>query len=1262
MKSRKIISDLVEKVKVTRRNFIKGALAIGAANTVYGCSKEGIEILGGGGSLPGNPVEEVDLSNPQIYTSACPHNCGTGTRCVSKVHVVNGRIVRIGTDDDKLDYEGNPRTKIIDNKGARDCDILNDSRALSCAKGKSQKYKAHHPGRLKYPLKQTKARGDVTGFIRISSQEALKHIATKAKAIGEKYGPGAIYNTYATAIGYSGTYNNMGIVRDALTNIRGGSRNYFTGETHSDYSYHQYLQAYCLTGHPGIGYPYGGFGTTVKGLKGVAQTAVDYYPNSVNIQKTLTDILADDKSEEVGIFWNHNIGWQLPHVAGVVGNVVSFGTNATSTNNSLAWPYIRAMESLKAKGGKVIFIGPELTDTAVTCATEWVQLRNYTDSALIMAMFHEMIIQTFNADGSLKPKADRWLDIPYLDTMVYGFFDSPAYWLNKTDGTFNMTDPSGATHTKINAVPAGKSLSAYVMGTDDRLTKATYATTGDDATYTSKAFQSKQAQRNVKTCEYKATKGASSEYLYKKDFTTPKTPEWAEAICGTPAAKIKELAALYCGRDATGAVSAQNEKPIFTEWAGGVQKQNNGVVNIFSIASLLCVTKRFGRNGEGLFGLWGSTVRNRGTLPDPTTGTFLKAPAFGVVAGFVVPHAARTTIIPTLSIKDWFNGIKLAFKDQLDGKMTDITGRKIAINEYIPDWKATGDDADICLYDDPGTKANVVFDYNGSVDKYPTTGGDGTYNVVKDTGNVRVAGTRLIINPGGNIAVNQHMNANDNTAVLRALPLSDETGETFCLATFDPFLSPTARYSDYVFPATMSLEAGDWTAVGGETVYHPPIVKAPGETKDAWRYAYEALKIQEVLSGILPFPSDPSTDLVPPATDLAGLIKLFEQGGVYKSAEVDSLKVVDDAIKLPTSRFFGKTREEVFADQYLPRVNVVEDISTNINDRALGKDLRVNLDTYLADTTNIINNPFIIPEADGLVGKTSVKANTAENTGVLPADIIGGHAKTTIDSKVREARPGMTGRFQVYNERLVWDYENRNSKWHGYLPADKRGQSNKDTEGDPIVYSIPMYFSFEDSFNEAYGVFNGKAANNVIGKNGITLSTTHDRYRVHSTHAENPLLRELTHRTEGGKWLSGNDWKEYSIMPERHPEGGTAPIPSMLSTAVYNANKETASWHEIWISSEDSGSLGVVDGDLVLVKNPIGAVRCVARVSDRCMKGTANLHQGGWYDPNPIDGVDDGGCANTLMASKPSRIDNGNAQQSAYVYITKTTAPAKQTK
>ncbi len=1212
MKSRKIISDLVEKIKVTRRSFIKGALAIGAANTVYGCSKEGIEILGGGGSLPGDPIEEVDLSNPQIYTATCPHNCGTGTRCVSHLHVVNGKIVRVTSDESDVDFEGNKRDK----------NWLNDSRALNCAKGRSSKYKVHHPGRLKYPLKQTLERGNVAGFIRMNSEAMMKEVATKTRAVYKKYGRTAITRVTASSTGYSGKFSRD---EDAVIALSG----YVTGnrDNAGDYSYHQYHFGRVLTGHPGIGYAY------------------------------------DPQ---------YNIGWHLPHVAGVVKNVVSFGSNATSTNNSVAWPYIRSMEKLKARGGKVYFIGPELTDTVVTCATDWVQLRNYTDAALIMAMFHEMIINTFKPDGTIMEKP--WLDVAYLDTMVHGFFDSPEYWVHvgiegtwnkdtyawdgqvSSTGVISFVKPTANTaeYRKINAVPAGKSLSAYVMGNDDRLTKATYDITGATATYASKMYNSKQPKRNLQTCQYTAILGDESKYMYKKDLNSPKTPEWAEAICGTPAATITKLAKMYCD---------PAEHPIFTEWAGGVQKQDNGVVNIFSIGALLCVTKTFGLNGEGLFGPWAATIDKHGDNGEKTSyiNTLRNPNAAANVINtdanqLYIPEnrpAAFASLenVPTTSCKEWFNGMKFAYYDELKKELGSD------LNKFIPEW----DMADRFVNDNAGAKAGVKYSYADSplVAAYPKTytdtdskdyydydGRGGNTNGVGVT--PTYSGLRMIFNSGGNMPVNQHMNSNDLALMYKTLPVSGDpdNADRFCLVTFDPFLAPSARYSDYVFPATVVYEAGDWTEVGGEVLYRPAVVKAPGETKDGWRYAYEAYKAQADLGDLNDVTvADAHFKYVGTATT----------GKAYRSAEVLSLELVDKARASNSgTRFASMTREEVYASQYLPRKNVgtEENITAtgDLNSAAHGKDLRVSLDTYLAKTpAERVAGPFVKLYPHDL---TAAYASIESSHGGREADIAGGY----------EGRPEFTGKFHVYNETLVWDYTRRYSKWHGHLPVERRGQTNKDYEGDPIVYPIPMYFNFEDSFNESYGVFNGKPNNDVTKKKGLTLSTTHDRYRVHSSNAENPLLRELNHRTAGGKWLSGNDWKEYSVMPERHPEGGTAPISSRISTAIANANSKTASWHEIWISSEDSGSLGVVDGDLVEVSNPIGKIRCVARVTNRCVKGTANLHQGAWYDPSPVDGVDDGACANTLMSSKSSRIDNGNAQQSAYVYIKKTDAPTKQTK
>ena len=231
------------------------------------------------------------------------------------------------------------------------------------------------------------------------------------------------------------------------------------------------------------------------------------------------------------------------------------------------------------------------------------------------------------------------------------------------------------------------------------------------------------------------------------------------------------------------------------------------------------------------------------------------------------------------------------------------------------------------------------------------------------------------------------------------------------------------------------------------------------------------------------------------------------------------------------------------------------------------------------------------------------------------------------------------------------------------------GKYYKDAEGDLKVYPIPMYFNFEDCFKESYNGFsNVDSATGAAqaGKNAgwfndgvkpLTMSTTHDRYRVHSTHDENPLLRELNHRTAGGGWASGNDWNEYVVMPQTDIAYDTSvAVTPMLSSAIYNKNKTTASWHEIWMSVEDAAERGIADGDLCLVENPIGKVRVIARVSSRVMKGHLNLHQGAWYDPNPVDNVDDGACANTIMSNRPSRFDNGNSVHCAYCIVEKETS------
>lgn len=1166
--------------EATRRTFLKGMAAVGAAAVVTGCGSGSDDTVYYGGNDLNDVVPPVDLSNEQIYYAGCVHNCGTGIRCVARVHVANGRVVRITSDDSDYAYDGTYRDK----------EQYNDSRALMCPKGRSSKYKIYHSGRMRYVLKQTKERGDMSGFVRISLEQAMDEVARKMRAVYTKYGPAAIYNTYGSSHGYGNVLADCDLPRQALTSFIGG-----TQSTYSDYSYHQFYYGSVLTGHPLVDSP--------------------WMPQG-------------------------GIGDSVPYIAGVVKNMVSWGTNVLSTNNSLAYPMIRAVEKMKERysAAKVYFVGPEFVDTGVAYATDWVQVRNYTDVALVLAMLYHMIVNTFDAQGNLM--STPMLDVDYLDTMVYGFFDSPEYWVNTTDGTIELTQPSDLTYYRhIQAVPAGRSLSAYVMGSDDRLTKANYnmGSGGTPTNYTAGKFATKQAKRNGSVCSYNvegraantfssvADLAAATKYLYKKDFLTPKTPAWAEAICGTPVDAIIELAELY---------AKQENHPIYSEWSGGLQKQENGAVNIFAVSAMMCITKTFGMNGEGFYGCWGSTVP---TQADATSLDYLDFSNWAPSGQPAMYSEKKYT--PAISCKEWFNGIKLAYYDEL--KANGYTA------QHIPDW----DDGNRYVADDGGAKSLVTWKYNpdGSIKTYTDTDGKIYYDYVgRESNSVRYAGTRLIIQAAGGIQINQHMNCNDNAETLRCLKLSGsptdaDFADRFCFVQFDPFLSPSARFADYVIPAPVSLEAADWMAVGAQTTYRPALSTPPGETQNTWRMAYEAYKAHANLGNFDAGVLAGTADVIDTSDAHFKYVGTAGSSRSYVEAETYTLKVVDAAITDPNSRFYGMTREQVYSSQFLPRKNEPEPTVTavySVNSR--GSQLRQNLNAYLSDPVARVSTPFVF---NGI--------NTSANAGVLPYG--NSDADVARAASAAYGMPEFSGRFHVYNAAAVWEYENRFSKYHGWVKNGIRGQKNTDTAGiDPRVYPIPLYYNFKDCFNEMYGVYNlnnPKPDNDLSKKGGLTLSTTHDRYRVHSTQAESPFLREFNHRTAGGGYASGNDWNEYCVVPQRQPEGSTGAIPDMISTAILGKNRETASWHEIWINSEDAAERGITDGMLVRAHNPIGAVRVVARVTDRCVRGHANLHQGGWYDPNPVDGVDDGGSANTLMSSKPSRFDHGNSQQMAYVII-----------
>ena len=127
-----------------------------------------------------------------------------GGRCLLKVFVRDGVIVRIETDD-------------------RPGDTVADPQLRACVRGRAYRKRQYHPDRLTYPMIRVGKRGEGK-FERISWEEALDRIASEFKRIKTAYGNQAFYVPYGT-----GSYNQINGRQTAqrLMNLYGGSLGFY---------------------------------------------------------------------------------------------------------------------------------------------------------------------------------------------------------------------------------------------------------------------------------------------------------------------------------------------------------------------------------------------------------------------------------------------------------------------------------------------------------------------------------------------------------------------------------------------------------------------------------------------------------------------------------------------------------------------------------------------------------------------------------------------------------------------------------------------------------------------------------------------------------------------------------------------------------------------------------------------------------------------------------------------------------------------------
>ncbi|AFL68201.1 DMSO/selenate family reductase complex A subunit [Sulfurospirillum barnesii] len=91
--------------------------------------------------------------------------------------------------------------------------------------------------------------------------------------------------------------------------------------------------------------------------------------------------------------------------------------------------------------------------------------------------------------------------------------------------------------------------------------------------------------------------------------------------------------------------------------------------------------------------------------------------------------------------------------------------------------------------------------------------------------------------------------------------------------------------------------------------------------------------------------------------------------------------------------------------------------------------------------------------------------------------------------------------------------------------------------------------------------------------------------------------------------------------------------------------------NELWMNPIDAKERGIQTGDDVLVFNGYGKILLKAKVTPKIMPHVTTCPQGGWYKNK--NGIDVGGCINTLTNLEPTAIAKANPQHSILVEIEK---------
>jgi len=246
--------------------------------------------------------------------------------------------------------------------------------------------------------------------------------------------------------------------------------------------------------------------------------------------------------------------------------------------------------------------------------------------------------------------------------------------------------------------------------------------------------------------------------------------------------------------------------------------------------------------------------------------------------------------------------------------------------------------------------------------------------------------------------------------------------------------------------------------------------------------------------------------------------------------------------------------------------------------------------------------------------------------------------KSFHDDPVANPLNSASGKFEAYCGNLIEDYEARHHDNIDGVTTDDGGvatlyntgsiytayaNAEGNLSGRRFVYPIPMYIPTVEG-HHAIDFIDSKSEychDDPLGLNdagyNFTLHTWHLMYRSHST------LNNVAYLSENFK-KDANGTKAFLDPSREWGEG------------VWDDNV----YEPMWISAAAANKLGITNGDRVLVSNSRGKMYASAVVTQRVPEHIVALGQGSWHKLNAED-IDVGGCANTVVTARPSRICRG---------------------